>query len=367
MIRTSDRYIGKQVLFGTLYAVIVLGLVLVLGNLFKEIQPLLVEQKAPIEIVLRFVIGVLPVSLMYTVPWGFLSAVLLVFSRLSTHQEITAFRVSGVSLVRLSAPVFVIGAVLSLVSLWLNLKVVPDSKSTITQLLYEQATRDPGSLLKPGVAQGDIKGGRQGNSRLLIESKSEGWVEGFHFYQLGGEEGERTYVHADRAALVVDNENSQLSLKLENAVFEKRESDGRAELVMAGKAEPLLIDLKDPSRKKKRASAMSNEEILQEIAGNRDMTEKKKIKFQSEITKRYSFSMACLAFSFIAVPLGIGARRRDTSGGLVASLVIGTAYFLLSVLAGDSGSDTWATVFLWAPNVACVLLGLYLFRRARFR
>jgi lipopolysaccharide export LptBFGC system permease protein LptF len=367
MIRTSDRYIGKQVLFGTLYAVIVLGVVLVLGNLFKEIQPLLVEQKAPVEIVIRFVIGVLPVSLMYTVPWGFLSAVLLVFSRMSTQQEITAFRVSGVSLVRLSAPVFMIGAVLSLASLWLNLKVVPDSKSTITQLLYEQASRDPGSLLKPGVAQGDIKGGGQTNSRLLIEGKSEGWVEGFHFYQLGKDGGERTYVHADRAALVVDEAKSQLSLKLENAVFEKREGAGRVELVMAGKAEPLLIDLKDPRRKKKRASAMSNEEILEEIAVNRDMTEKKKIKFRSEITKRYSFSMACLAFSFIAVPLGIGARRRDTSGGLVASLVIGTAYFLISMLAGDSGSDKGATLFLWAPNVACILLGLYLFRRARFR
>ena len=111
-MRISDRYIGKQVLFGTLYAVLVLGLVLVLGNLFKQIQPLLVDQKAPLELVLRFVISVLPLSLMYTVPWGFLSAVLLVFGRLSAGHEITGFRVAGLSLVRLSAPVFVIGALL---------------------------------------------------------------------------------------------------------------------------------------------------------------------------------------------------------------------------------------------------------------
>jgi len=367
MIRTSDRYIGRQVLFGTLYAVLVLGVVLVLGNLFKQIQPLLVEQKAPLEIVVRFVIGVLPVSLMYTVPWGFLSAVLLVFGRMSAHQEITALRVSGMSLVRLSAPVFVIGAVLSLVSLWLNLMVVPTSKSTISQLLYEQAARDPGSLLKPGVAQGDIKGGRRGNSRLLIEGKTKGWVEGFHFYQLGDVDGERTYVHAERAALVVDEENSRLHLKLENAVFEKREGDGGVELVMAGKAEPLLIDLKDPQKRKKRPSAMSNEEIWEQIAENKELTEVRKVRYRSEITKRYSFSMACLAFAFIAVPLGIGARRRDSSGGLVVSLVIGTAYFLVSMLGGDAKSDFGATAFMWAPNVACVLLGLYLFRRARFR
>ena len=106
-MRISDRYIGKQVLLGTLYAVLILGLVLVLGNLYKKIQPLLVDQKAPLILVLRFVINVLPMSLIYTVPWGFLSAVLLVFGRLSSDNEITSFRVAGLSLVRLAVPVFV--------------------------------------------------------------------------------------------------------------------------------------------------------------------------------------------------------------------------------------------------------------------
>ena len=99
-MRISDRYIGSQVLVGTLYAVVVLGVVLVLGNLFKQLQPLLVDSGAPLGLVARFVISVLPVSLMYTVPWGFLSAVLLVFRKLSSNQEITSFRVAGVSLQR---------------------------------------------------------------------------------------------------------------------------------------------------------------------------------------------------------------------------------------------------------------------------
>ena len=129
-MRISDRYIAKQVLMGTLYAVIVLGLILVLGNLFKKVQPLLVEQKAPLGLVLRLVISILPLSLMYTLPWGFLSAVLLVFGRLSSNHEITSFRVAGVSLLRLSAPVFVIGILLSLGSFWLNTNVIPQSKAT---------------------------------------------------------------------------------------------------------------------------------------------------------------------------------------------------------------------------------------------
>lgn len=367
-MRISDRYIGRQVLMGTFYAVLVLGLVLVLGNLFKKIQPLLVDQKAPLELVLRFALSVLPVSLMYTVPWGFLSAVLLVFGRLSAGQEITAFRVAGTSLVRLSLPVFVIGVLLSLGSLWLNNNVVPRSKATAAQLIYDQASRDPESLLKPGVVQGNFKPDGNDLQKVLIEGRRGEWVEGFHFYQIpGGSGGALTYVHADRAALTVDKVKSQLRVKLENAFFETRKPDGSVEMAFAGNAEPLLIDLKDPGSRRTRPSAMTNDEIRTQMAGDQKLSPRKKALLRLEITKRYSFSMACLAFAFIAVPLGLNSRRKDTSGGLILSLLIGTGYFLVTMMADQFKSDAGATACLWAPNAACVLLGLFLFRRARFK
>lgn len=367
-MKIADRYIGKQVLLGTLYAVLVLGLVLVLGNLFRKIQPLLVEQKAPMELVLRFVISVLPLSLIYTVPWGFLSAVLLVFGRLSSDHEITSFRVAGLSLVRLAAPVFVIGALLSAVSLWLNINVVPRSKATSLQLIYEQAKRDPDSLLNPGVVQGNFKGDGSGIQKVLIEGKSGGWVEGFHFYQLpAAASDDRTYVQASRAALTVDTVNSQLRVKLEDAYFETHKPDGRIEMAFAGKAEPLLIDLKNPRTRTTRPNTMTNEAIRAEIASNPTLTAANKVRMRLEITRRYSFSMACLAFAFIAVPLGLGSRRRDTSGGIIISLVIGTAYFLVTIVAEQFKSDAGVTAMLWTPNIACVLLGIWLFHRARFK
>lgn len=367
-MRISDRYIAKQVLMGTLYAVIVLGLILVLGNLFKKVQPLLVEQKAPLGLVLRFVISILPLSLMYTLPWGFLSAVLLVFGRLSSNHEITSFRVAGVSLLRLSAPVFVIGILLSLGSFWLNTNVIPQSKATSLQLLYDQAARDPASLLKPGVIQGNLGGEGSGMQKVLIEGKSGEWVDGFHFYQIPDDvDGDLTYVHAAKAALSVDRVNRQLKMKLEDAYFETRKPSGEIEMAFAGKAEPLLIDLKDSSRKKLKPSAMTSDRIRREIANNKSLSPEKVIKYRAELVQRYTFSMACLAFAFVAVPLGIGSHRSDTSSGLIISLAIGAAYFLISIMAEEMESDRMSLVVLWLPNVACVLLGLVLFRRARFR
>ena len=352
---------------------LVLGLVLVLGNLFKQIQPLLVDQKAPLGLVMRFVINVLPLSLMYTIPWGFLSAVLMVFGRLSSHHEITSFRVAGLSLVRLAVPVFVIGAGLSLLSLWLNVNVVPQARASIWQLVYEQAKRDPDSLLKPGVVQGDFKGDGEEIQKLLIEGKSGEWVEGFHFYSLSKDKNEDaassvTYVHAARAALLTDPEpgKSQLRVKLEDAYFETRNEMGEIEMmVFAKQAEPLVIDLKNP--KKPKANSMSNEQIRQEIANNPAMDDDKIGKMQTEIMTRYSFSMACFAFAFVAVPLGLQSRRRDTSGGLVYSLLIGTGYFLITMMAESFKPHSLAMLLLWVPNVACVVLGVFLFWRARFK
>ena len=363
----ADRYIARQILLGTLYAIVVLSLVLVMGNLFKQARPLLVEQHAPLGLVLRFVINVLPFSLMFTIPWGFLSAVLLVFGRMSNDNEITSFRVAGLSLWRLSLPVFVIGAVFSGICLWINVNVVPHAKASLTEMVYEQVKRDPRSLLDPGIVQSKFK-----NQKVFVEAREGDSLVGFHLYQVSnGENGTPVradaYVHAGKVSLVVDEEKKQLRLKLIDTFIETKQENGLSELAFAGEAEPWLFDFGSDQNKKARSSAMTNGAILRYIDANPDLPQVKKVEFRAEITKRYSFSLACLSFACVAVPLGLKSRRKDTSSGLIVSLMIGTAYFLFTVLADEFETDLGATLVLWAPNVFCVLLGLFLFRRVRFR
>ncbi len=365
-MRLFDRYIAKQIIVGTIYAVFVLSMVLVMGNLFKQARPLLVDQSAPLGLVVRFVINVLPFSLMFTIPWGFLSAVLLVFGRMSSDNEITSLRVAGLSMFRLALPVFMIGAVLSLGCLWINVNVVPLAKASLTDLIYEQVKRDPRSLLNPGIVQSKFK-----NQKVFVEARDDDTLQGFHLYQVsnsdkGAPSRTEAYVHAGSVSLIVDEEKKQLRLKLIDTFFESKREGLNSELVFAGEMEPWLFDFGSERHKKVRASAMINAEIRQYINDNPDMKDAQKVSFRAEITKRFSFSMACLSFAFIAVPLGLKGRRKDTSGGLVISLLIGTAYFLFTLLSDKFDTDAGATFALWAPNIFCVLLGLWLFRRARF-
>ena len=212
-MRISDRYIGRQVLFGTLLAILVLSMVLLLGNLFKQIRPLLVDKHAPLWLVLRFVLTVLPFSLMFTIPWGFLSAVLLVFGRLSSDQEITSFRVAGVSLARLVVPVFVLAALLCGACLWLNTNVVPQARSSLTDLLYEQAKRDPRSLLNPGMVHAGLQ-----DVKFFVENQTGDTFNGLHLYRAPEDAAPDAaldaYLHAERFTFVVDDAKKELRLKL---------------------------------------------------------------------------------------------------------------------------------------------------------
>jgi lipopolysaccharide export LptBFGC system permease protein LptF len=366
-MRLTDRYIAKQILIGTLIAILILSLVLVMGNLFKQVRPLLVDMKAPPMLVLRFILNVVPFSLMFTIPWGFLSAVLVVFGRMSSDQEITALRVAGVSLTRIAMPVFVIGALLSALCMFINVNVVPLAKASMTEMLYEQIKKDPRSLLNPGLVQSNFK-----NQRVFVESREGDSLHGFHVYQVSnGDAGSaaraEAYVHADKVSLLVDEEKKQLRLKLEDACFVKIEDDGSSTYAFAKEAEPWVFDFGNDQHRKMRSSSMTNGEITRYISANPDLPKEKKVELRAEITKRYSFSLACLAFTCVAVPLGLKSKRKDNSSGLVLSLGIGMIYFLITAVAEGFETDLAATLALWSPNVLCALLGFQLFKRARFQ
>ena len=77
-MKLIDRYVSRQVFITGLFAVGVLSVVLVLGNVFKQLLELLVNHDAPLDLILTFIAYILPFSLTFTIPWGFLTAVLLV-------------------------------------------------------------------------------------------------------------------------------------------------------------------------------------------------------------------------------------------------------------------------------------------------
>lgn len=367
-MRILDRYICRQVLATTIFGVIVLSFVLVMGNLFREIRPLL-ESGSPLPIVLEFVLQVLPFSLMFTLPWGFLTAVLLVFGRLSADNEFTAMRMSGLSLGRISAPVFVLAAIFCGLSYWINIDVAPQAKGAISELLRKAASHDPQSLLKSGQSITKFNG-----QQLLIDEREEDKeIVGMHLYQkASGNPDSSEYrgpvvIHAEKVDVSFDQDTKVLLLNMRNVFMEEDGKDEKRQTVMMERM-PYSINVSKMSEPKRKANRFTNEQLDRELA-NPDLDPRERSQFSTEKTRRITFSLACLVFAFIGVPLAIQTRRKDTSSGFAIGIAIAALYFVALIFADLSRKNEGLLphILLWMPNVIGVIVGIYFFRRTRLK
>lgn len=365
-MRIADRYIGWQIFFGTIFGVSLLTVVLVMSQIMKEIRPYLVEHGAPLSMVGKFVIYVIPFSLMFTLPWGFLASVLLGFGRLSGNHELISLRMAGLSLFRIAAPVLLIGALFSGVAYWISGTVAPNATAALKALPYEAISRDPKVFLNPGVVQAKLPG-----QKIFIEERKDTNLKGFHLYQLTGEKRDAvptSYVHAGEVDLQVKLEEKLFILTLNDAHIETMKEDGSMELATAGRAEPWTIDWSETGKRRARVGELTNAQITSRL-GDGSLEPDTAKEYAVELNKRRSLSVACLAFALIGIPLGITGQRKETSAGFIMSFIVAGVYFsgMLFVDPLEDSSLTAIKALLWLPNVICLLVGFWLFRRAALR
>ncbi len=379
-MRVLDRYIAKQVLQATIFGVAVLTAIMLLGHLFQQIRTLLVENGASPVLLLQFMAILVPYSLLYTVPWGFLASILLVFGRLSSENELVSIRMAGCSLLRTAMPVFIIAAILSMLAFWINTTVSPQSKDRSRTLLREIALNNPQALLQPGIVS------NREEVKVFVEDMiKDDELKGLHLYQVNDEDNggfPKSFIYAENAQLKVNKEARQISLKLKNVYAETRDADGKTDMAFIGEQEPVIYTFSKDNKREKKPSELTSWELIElvksesieayQLAGKSGtpIQEKDPSRYNSmghEVHKRYAFSLACWSLSLVGIPLGINARRKETSTGLAISLVIGLGYFAFFFIADEfnrSPAPT-ATILYWTPNLVCLLLSVWLFRRTR--
>jgi len=217
-LKIISRYILKSVLSATLYGVAVLSVVLVLGNIFKEALDLLINRNVPAGFLLFFMACVLPFSLTFTVPWGFLTAILLVLGRMSADHETIALRSCGISLLAATMPIVGAGAMLSVFCLWLNASVNPRAELAMRQSLADMAKSNPDSLFVAGEVIDEFEG-----RKIFIRSKRDDWLIGVTLFEEDEKGLPLRITHATHGQVGVGANRDALTLTLWNAKFELRD------------------------------------------------------------------------------------------------------------------------------------------------
>jgi lipopolysaccharide export system permease protein len=85
-----------------------------------------------------------------------------------------------------------------------------------------------------------------------------------------------------------------------------------------------------------------------------------------EANQRVSIAIGCFSFMLIGIPLGVKSHRRETSTGMILSLVIVFAYYLFIVVAKAlvDYPGLHPNLILWLPLIAAQFCGLCLIKRS---
>jgi len=365
-----DRYVGRSVLVAAMYGVFVLSVVLVLGNIFKELLDLLINRDVPLRYVLLFMLYVLPFSLTFTIPWGFLTAVLLVFGRMSADNEMIALRACGVSLLRVCVPVLVVGLLLSLFTFWINATVAPRAEQAMRDSIASMARSNPTALFVPDEVVSQFRG-----RKIFVGSKSGEVLSDLTIIEQTDGGAVEKVIFARQGEIAADDASGALKLTLRDAKFEQRKEgdennfDGIRHGISIAEAsvDIPLEDLVDKGLRRRPLRSYTLRELLAEFPSVEGPEERTAM--LTEMSKRVSLSLACVAFALMAMPLGVTAQRKETSVGFGISLALAFGYFFFVVLAEMLRDDPGAYpyVLLWIPNFLFVTIGAWLLLRLDYR
>lgn len=372
-MNTIDRYIGRQVLVSSIFAVLVLSVVLILGNVFKHILTQLVERPdMDLGFVAKFMLYVLPFSLSLTIPWGFLTAILLIFGRLSADNELISLRMAGLSMPRICMSVGVVAILFTGLCAWMNISVSPSAKNKMVRMLpdmiFNMAAEDPMSLFTDRQVMDEIP------SHLIWAEKSEDGESliNVQMVKMDNRMRPETFVIAKHVDVRTElgGDKPAMILEMHDALFELKSDPDPKKFTEAqpylAEFAPLDVPLDRLQEKsdKFRPETMPFASLFDALkSGELDRGKTSSVK--TEISMRMSFSMACITLGMIGIPLGITAQRRETSIGFAISLIVGIVYFLLIVIADimRENDSVYPQFLVWLPNLLFLALGVFLFRR----
>src|SRR2546421_610870 len=224
-MKLIDRFISRELIVNVLFAIAVLSLVLVVGNIFRKLLPLMVNHDVPMEYLITFIAYVLPFSLIFTIPWGLLTAILLVFGRLSADNELIALRSNGVSITRICIPLAGVALVSTGICLWLNVQAAPAAQEKLRSTIFDLATRNPMALFGSDQVIDQFPG-----RKIYVGKKEGNKLENITVFELNDDALPMRVTYARTGMLQADLPNKRILMHLYNARYSQRDENAPLDL-----------------------------------------------------------------------------------------------------------------------------------------
>lgn len=367
-MKLLHRYVFLETLLATVAALLIFVFVLLIGNAIKDIVGLLASNYLPVSAFLKLLLLMVPYALVFALPISLLCGTLIAVGRLSAQKEITAMKASGISLLTISKPIFLIAFIGSIVCLYINFYYAPKTRTEYKESKAKILFQDPLKFLKPKTFINQFPG-----YTIYIGDNVDGKPTDIWIWQLDNHKRVIRYIHANEGEISFDTESNELSFIAKGATIENRKSsdpedfqNNRIPAFRSGEV-PLKLPMEQLIGKvnvRKKLNMMTYNELREKLNVETNLVEQIKIKMQ--IQQNYAMAFSTIAFAFIAIPLSMHVGRKETMANIGLALALAIIYYFAAIILPGWLKDfphLKPHYLIWIPNVLYIALGYQFFRK----
>ena len=373
-MRLIDRYLLRELLIPFSYCLIGFLIFWMSFDIFAQLSDFQKLRLKPVEVAEYYLVRT-PETLVMVLPIAFLLALLYALTNHARHNELTAMRAAGVSLLRLSAPYLVVGLLLSLGVLAINELWAPQSVDAAEEILNRHQARRGEATQKDWESKAGFYHSQDGDKDRrwwLVESYNlvTGDMIRPHVTWLPPD-SPRLEIFAEGAAYVdrVWTFTNVHMLVYSNILPEQSLRESLLMPAFVETPEQFKSQIKINrlnSFKSVRKAQLSVREILEYERLHPTDTSKRAM-LDTKLHGRLAAPWTCLVVVLIALPFGAATGRRNVAVGVASSILICFTYFVLLQLALALGTGGYVLPWIaaWSPNAFFALVGLALTWRVR--
>jgi len=173
-----DRYILKSLIGPFVFALSVVIFVFLFQFLIKSLDQI-VGKGLSIWVIIQLISLNLAWMVTLAVPMAILVSSLMTFGTLSSQNELTIMKSSGISLTRMMVPLLIFSVVMFYLMIRFNNDILPEANHKARVLLYDISKTKPTFILEPGKFSDDLQG-----VQILVKKTfpNSNQIEGVYIY-----------------------------------------------------------------------------------------------------------------------------------------------------------------------------------------
>jgi LPS export ABC transporter permease LptG/LPS export ABC transporter permease LptF len=362
-----DEYVLREFLL-TFAMVLATFVMLMLVFTFFELLSDIIRNRTPLVTVGEYLINLTPSMIYLITPLSVLIGVLVVFGIMNRNSELTAMKATGISLYRITVPVLVIAAMLS-VALF-----------AFDELYLPQANR----------RQEALRNVIKGKPASTVEHPGRNWMFGeqrpgqpavIFYYQYFDPDidtfGNITVFEFDPGTFTLSKRifatAAEWQPNLNAWVFEDGwERTFKGPEVATYRAFPVSTFpevTESPlyfTREVRPSSEMSFGELAHYIHSLRQ-SGFNTVPLRVQLNHKLAYPLITLVMGVLAIPFALSMGRRGSLSGIAVAIGVAIAYYVVSGFFENMGNVSWLPAFLaaWSPDLLFGLAGAWLLLRTQ--